>query len=81
MFIALFVAKLLVGRLPSYFTVPSKIATAWMLNKLVKRGHIVYIAVAVILFFVFFVYEEFISSTFDNRYTCISLWQLLGILD
>lgn len=79
MFIAIFVATILVGRLPSYFTVPSKIATAWMLNKLMKRGHIVYIAVAVILFFIFFVYEEFINRNFDVRYTCISLWQLLGL--
>lgn len=77
MFLSLFIAAILVGRLPGYFSVPSAIALAWMLQKLYDKGHKLYLPIAVVLYFAFFAYEEFINKDFNMRYGMITLYQLI----
>ncbi len=78
MFLALFGNPILLGRIPSYFIVFSCIVLPWSIDKIYnsQRSGLRYLAM--ICYFAFFVYSEFIDRNFDSRYTAISLWQLLG---
>ena len=68
----------LYGRMAAYFEVATAVALPWMIRKLFTQQSIRLVSVmAVLLYFVYFLYEFGISKSFGSDYAAISLGQFI----
>lgn len=68
----------LMGRMAAYFEIGFTLALPWMIKKLfTKKSAQLVTVIAVMLYFVYFMYEFMISKGFSNDYAAISLWQFI----
>lgn len=71
----------LFARMAAYFEVATAITLPWMVKKLfTKRSAQFVAAVAILLYFIYFLYEFGISKNFGREYSAISLWQFIQSL-
>ncbi len=71
----------LYARMAAYFEIATAIALPWMVKKLfTKRSAQFVAAAAILLYFIYFLYEFGISKNFGREYSAISLWQFIQSL-
>lgn len=71
----------LYGRMAAYFEIFSAVSLPWMIKKLFTERSAKFITIsAMLLYFVYFIYEYTISKPFGSEYYAISLFQFLRSL-
>ena len=68
----------LFARMSGYFEIATAVALPWMINRLFTKqsAQLVYIC-AIILYFIYFLYEFAITKNFGDEYSAITLWQFI----
>lgn len=68
----------LFARMAAYFEIATAISLPWMIKELfTKRSAQLVTFFAVVLYFIYFLYEFGVSKGFDSGYRAISLWQFI----
>lgn len=68
----------LYARMAGYFEIATSIALPWMIKKLfTKQSAQLVTLLAGVLYFIYFMYEFFISKNFGDTYSAISLWEFV----
>lgn len=71
----------LFARMAAYFEIATAISLPWMIKELfTKRSAQLVTFFAVVLYFIYFLYEFGVSKGFDSGYRAISLWQFIRSL-
>lgn len=71
----------LFARMAAYYEIAVGITLPWMLNKLfTKRSAQFVTTIAIVLYFVYFLYEFGVSKNFGADYSAINLWQFIKTL-
>lgn len=71
----------LFARMAAYYEITAGIALPWMIKKLfTKRSAKLVTGIAIVLYFLYFLYEFGISKNFGGDYAAISLWQFVRSL-
>lgn len=68
----------LYARMAGYFEIATPIALPWMIKKLfTKQSAQLVTLLAGVLYFIYFLYEFYISKNFGDTYSAISLWEFI----
>lgn len=71
----------LFARMAAYYEISVGIALPWMIKKIfIKQSAQLVTVIAVVLYFVYFLYEFGVSKNFGADYSAISLWQFIQSL-
>lgn len=71
----------LFARMAAYYEIAVGITLPWMINKMfTKRSAQLVTVMAIVLYFVYFLYEFGVSKNFGADYSAISLWQFIQSL-
>ena len=71
----------LFARMAAYYEIAVGITLPWIINKLfTKRSAQLVTVMAIVLYFVYFLYEFGVSKNFGADYSAISLWQFIQSL-
>ena len=71
----------LFARMAAYYEISVGIALPWMIKKIfTKQSAQLVTVIAVVLYFVYFLYEFGVSKNFGADYSAISLWQFIQSL-
>lgn len=66
----------LFARMAAYFELAAAVTLPWMIKKIFTRQSVrIVTSCAVVLYFVYFLYEFGVSKNFDGQYRSITLWQ------
>ena len=65
----------------AYYEIAVGITLPWMINKLFTKQSAQLVSIAaIVLYFVYFLYEFGVSKNFGTDYSAITLWQFLQSL-
>lgn len=68
----------LYARMAAYFEIATALALPWMIKKLFTKQSAQFVSIAaIVLYFIYFLYEFGISKSFGTDYAAISLWQFI----
>ena len=71
----------LFARMAAYYEIAVGITLPWMINKLFTKQSAQLVSIAaIVLYFVYFLYEFGVSKNFGTDYSAITLWQFLQSL-
>lgn len=71
----------LFARMAAYYEVAMGVALPWMIKKIFNRQSAnLVLAIAMVMYFGYFLYEFTVSKDFDGGYTAITIWEFISSL-